>query len=214
MPKISAAQEEATRQRIVDAALRAFRQHGFHAATIQDVVRESGLSVGAIYSYFSGKDELLEVCCDMALAAELDLLAAEIAPARTVREKLEIGVRYWFDYLDRHDEAAFIVQAFAAAGSSPTIRAMLVRRRERLAAVGTMLLREGIARGELPSWLDVDAMARGFTALLDGIALQAMEEGDGFRRAIAERRATVFLELLYAAAEATQRPRAASTPTV
>lgn len=200
MPKISAQQEEATRQRIVEAGIRAFVDRGFHDATIADVVRESGLSVGAIYSYFSGKDELLEVCCDMALAAELDLLAADIAPARTVREKLDISIGHWFDYLDRHDEAAFIVQAFAAASTSPAIRGMLVRRRERLAAVGTMLLREGIAHGELPAWLDVDAMARGFTALLDGIALQAIEEGDGFRRAAAERRATVFLDVLYAAA--------------
>jgi AcrR family transcriptional regulator len=201
MPKVTAAHEEATRQRIIEAGLRAFQQHGFHAATIQDIVRESGLSVGAIYSYFSGKDELLVVCCDVAMQQELARLADVIGPAPTVRDKLRIGVAFWFDFaITRPDEATFIVQAFAAAPTQPAIRQMLLRRRERLNAVGQMLLREGIARGELPAWLDVDAMAGGFSALLDGILLQFVEEAETFRRAPAERRATVFLDLLYAAA--------------
>jgi AcrR family transcriptional regulator len=203
MPKVSAAHEEATRQRIIEAGLRSFQQHGFHAATIQDIVRESGLSVGAIYSYFSGKDELLAVCCEMAMEQELARLADQIGPAPTVRDKLRIAIAFWFDFaVMRPEEATFIVQAFAAAPTQPAIRQMLIRRREQLTAVGQMLLREGIARGELPTWLDVDAMARGFSGLLDGLLLQFVEEGDSFRRAPAERRATVFLDVLYAAAGA------------
>ncbi len=58
MPRISAAHEQQVRDRIVRAAIDVFAEKGYHRATIADVVRESGLSVGAIYTYFSGKDEL------------------------------------------------------------------------------------------------------------------------------------------------------------
>jgi hypothetical protein len=39
-------------------------------------------------------------------------------------------------------------------------------------------------------------MARGFTALLDGLVLQRVEEGDSYRRADMERRAFAFLDLV------------------
>ena len=39
-------------------------------------------------------------------------------------------------------------------------------------------------------------MARGFTALLDGLVLQCVEEGDSYRRADTERRALAFLDLV------------------
>ena len=65
MPRISAARASAQRERILDAALTCFAREGFHAATMQDIVAESGLSPGAIYGYFKGKTEVV-----MAIASE------------------------------------------------------------------------------------------------------------------------------------------------
>ena len=48
MPRISAARANEQRGRILDAALTCFAREGFHAATVQDIVEESGLSPGAI----------------------------------------------------------------------------------------------------------------------------------------------------------------------
>ena len=209
MPRVTAQHEEATRQRILEAALRAFERRGFHEATIQDVVRESGLSVGAIYTYFSGKEELLLAACENVIRTELEALAVLLADAPTARQKLEIAVRFWFEVLDRRpDPAVLMSQAWGSATQQPAIRAMLVRRREQLVAVGVMLIREGIQRGELPDRVDVDGLARGFSAMLDGLMLQRLEEGDAYRRAAAERRAMTFVELLFAAAAADAAPAA------
>jgi hypothetical protein len=82
---------------------------------------------------------------------------------------------------------------------------MLVRRRERLFGAAQLLLREGIARGELPAWLDVDGLARGFMALLDGLLLQRIEAGDGYRPEESIRRATAVLDVVLASASA-ERP--------
>ena len=46
---------------IFDTTLRISNKKGFQAMTMRDLSRESGLSMGALYSYFSSKEELLEM---------------------------------------------------------------------------------------------------------------------------------------------------------
>lgn len=49
---------EATRARIVETAARAFAQHGFEGASLNELIAASGLSKGAFYFHFASKDEL------------------------------------------------------------------------------------------------------------------------------------------------------------
>jgi AcrR family transcriptional regulator len=46
------------KQEILDAALRCFTRAGYSRTAIEDVVRESGASVGSIYHHFGGKEQL------------------------------------------------------------------------------------------------------------------------------------------------------------
>jgi AcrR family transcriptional regulator len=46
------------RRRLLDAAMEVFTRDGFHAATLDDVAAEAGLTKGAVYSNFTGKREL------------------------------------------------------------------------------------------------------------------------------------------------------------
>jgi AcrR family transcriptional regulator len=208
MPKVSAAHEQEVRDRIVSAAIHVFADKGYRGATMADVVRESGLSVGAIYTYFSGKDELFVESCALISDRGLGELATRLAGGRSTAERLATAVDFFFESVDAHDGApgqVALVSAWAEANEEPGVRAMLVRRREQLVGVGQVLIREGIARGELPAWIDVDALARAYTALLDGLVLQRIEAGEAFRREDGIRRARVVLELLLAAA-ASPRP--------
>jgi AcrR family transcriptional regulator len=50
--------EEVRRKEILDAALQCFSTKGYHDTRVDDVVRESGLTKGAIYWYYKGKREL------------------------------------------------------------------------------------------------------------------------------------------------------------
>jgi AcrR family transcriptional regulator len=213
MPRVTAAHGEHIRRRIAESTLRVLAEVGLNAFTIQDVVRDSGLSVGAIYTWFSGKDELLAAACELAIEQELAALAAELADAPTARAKFELGIRYWFDYLERDQtDVRLTLQMWAAATTHTVIRDMLIRRRERFQGVAMLLLNEAVARGELRPRSDLDEVARGFQGLLDGQVVQRIEEGDGWRRARAERRATAFLELLLSSAGAASPPAAREGP--
>jgi AcrR family transcriptional regulator len=202
LPRISAAHEQEVRDRILEAAARVFAEKGYHSSTIADVVRESGLSVGAIYTYFSGKDELIRLTCDQLAARGLDELAARLATAKTTAERLSIAVRLYVETIDEYDGApgqVTLVQAWAEADREPGVREMLAARRERLVGAGRFILAQGVATGELPSWLDVDSVTRGFLAMLDGLLLQRVEAGGTFRAPDLERRAMAMLEILIAA---------------
>lgn len=49
---------QATRAQLVEVATRLFAQHGYDATSIQAVLAESGVSRGALYHHFPGKDAL------------------------------------------------------------------------------------------------------------------------------------------------------------
>jgi len=46
------------RQQILSAAMNCFLAKGYHRATMDDIVAESGLSKGTLYWYFKSKKEL------------------------------------------------------------------------------------------------------------------------------------------------------------
>lgn len=59
MPRVSQERLDARRRQILDAAARCFARNGFHATSMQDVLKEADLSAGAVYRYFAGKEELI-----------------------------------------------------------------------------------------------------------------------------------------------------------
>ena len=52
------ARRQDSRQRLVQTALRLFASRGYYHTSIADIVRESGCTRGALYHYFSSKEEL------------------------------------------------------------------------------------------------------------------------------------------------------------
>lgn len=59
MARVSQEHLDARRRQILDGAAVCFARNGFHATSMQDVLKEVNLSAGAVYRYFSGKDELI-----------------------------------------------------------------------------------------------------------------------------------------------------------
>lgn len=210
MPRVTPAHGQEVRDRIVSAALHVFGERGFHRATIQDVVDECGLSVGAIYTYFKGKEDLFLATCDLVSGRGLGELANRLADGRTVAERLAIAVGFYFDSAEDTEagpgNADLLVQAWAQADAEPAAREMLRRRREQLVMAGTFLLEEGIGRGELPRWMDASSTASAYVALLDGMLLVRAEQGDAFRRDSAERQAREVLSLILAGVASAVRP--------
>ena len=51
---------DATKQRIVEAALRLFEERGYERTTMRAVAAEAGVSLGSAYYYFDSKEHLVQ----------------------------------------------------------------------------------------------------------------------------------------------------------
>ncbi len=95
MPKTSAAAKETRRTQILDAAVRCFARTGYYATTIEDVVRETDLSRGALYLYFPSKEALYLAIserwnCGMEAAIKARL-TPDLTPAAILRALIEVN---------------------------------------------------------------------------------------------------------------------------
>src|SRR4029077_15201696 len=154
---------------------------------MQDVVRASGLSVGAIYTYFKSKDELFLACCDLTAADVATTIAERLTHGRSTAERLSLAVGFFLDTLDADASGLHVtsdlVYAWAETDQEPAVREMLVRRREQIVTIARMLLSEGAAAREIPAWADIEALAVAYGAMLDGLSLVRIEAGARYRRA-------------------------------
>jgi TetR/AcrR family transcriptional regulator, transcriptional repressor for nem operon len=67
--KVSREKVAENRRAIVEAAGRLFRQRGFDAVTVADVMKAAGLTHGAFYGYFASKEELVAAALAAAMAS-------------------------------------------------------------------------------------------------------------------------------------------------
>src|SRR5271154_2755041 len=59
MPRITDERREARREQILEAARACLQEHGLEAVSMEMIVARSGLSTGAVYGYFKGKDQII-----------------------------------------------------------------------------------------------------------------------------------------------------------
>jgi AcrR family transcriptional regulator len=78
-----------TRERILDAALTLFRRKGFDGATMRDVARTAGLSLGAAYYYFESKEALVLAYYQRVQDQHEQLVAAALADVPRLEDRLE-----------------------------------------------------------------------------------------------------------------------------
>lgn len=125
MPRVSDAYRQARRDEIAAATLRVLRRRGLHDLTMADIIEESGLSAGSVYSHFARKDELVELVATRVIGSRVDLLNAPDEPTRSPDEV----VRWWLSGLE-DDAAPFatIVQIWGEASSDPAMREIVRRR--------------------------------------------------------------------------------------
>ena len=170
----SRAPAEVRRAQILEAALECFATRGYHTATMDDLVRTSGLSKGTLYWHFSSKEEVFLALFDRFVEEFFDVWSQLETEGRssleTVRTLGEIFVdRLVSDPIPLGAWAEFLLQPKARQRYA----SMLRQSRERLAA----LMRRGIERGEIRD-LDPEGIAVALTAAIEGTMLQAMVDPD------------------------------------
>ena len=90
----------ATRQRILDAALALFAEHGYERASVRMIAEAADVAQGLLYSHFDGKHGLLHAIFEESMADVRESFA--MADAAPRGEKLERLIRGSFEVLERN----------------------------------------------------------------------------------------------------------------
>ncbi|HPK53359.1 MAG TPA: TetR/AcrR family transcriptional regulator [Smithellaceae bacterium] len=79
--------------KIFDATLEISNKKGFRAMSIRDLSGKSGLSTGALYSYFSSKDELLHLIQMQGREIANKVLRDQLAEVKGARKKMQRAIQ-------------------------------------------------------------------------------------------------------------------------
>jgi AcrR family transcriptional regulator len=96
-PKLTR-KSEATRARILEAALRVFRERGFELTTMREIAAEAGMAVGAAYYYFDSKDALVMAFYEQSQEQMAPALERILASCRTFESRLRGIIGHKFEY--------------------------------------------------------------------------------------------------------------------
>ncbi len=78
---------------IFNATLKLSNVKGFQAMSVRDLSRETGLSMGALYSYFTGKEELLGMIQNQGRRLTSRILLQQVEREPEVRKRLQAAIR-------------------------------------------------------------------------------------------------------------------------
>jgi AcrR family transcriptional regulator len=93
---------QATRERILDAALGVFSEKGFHVATMDEVADRAGVGKGTLYRYFANKEALFNELVRQRLE-ELETKARTILDGQDdVLTMITKYVRVYFEFFDQN----------------------------------------------------------------------------------------------------------------
>ena len=81
--------KEERSQQIIEAALKVFAEQGFHQATMDEIAEEAGLSKGALYWYFKGKDKIISTLLQWFFEREYSKLSEWIEAGASPRVILD-----------------------------------------------------------------------------------------------------------------------------
>jgi len=174
VPKVSQEYLDGRRSEILDAAILCFARDGFHRTTMKDIVRESGLSPGAIYNYFQSKEEIIAAIALRRQAKERQLVLEAIAngPAAGALQRVRDAFLEELDDPKERRRRRVSVQLWAEAQRSPEVGKIVRRSFEEPRGLLSQVLREAQKQGAIEDWADPDAIARFLIAAFHGLVLQ------------------------------------------
>ena len=170
---------EVRREQMIRAALEVIHERGFPDTRIADVAQRAGVSPALVIYYFGTKDSLLTEAMRFSEDAFYELGARKMGAVDTARERLEAIVALtclpsgdagvgdsWTLWLD----------LWAQAARHPAVARVREEFDEHWRETLRAIVKEGQTSGEFGA-IDADDFAVGFSALLDGLAVQiALED--------------------------------------
>jgi TetR/AcrR family transcriptional regulator, transcriptional repressor of aconitase len=177
---------DARRRQILDAARRSFVRNGFHATSMQDLLREANLSAGAVYRYFKSKDEIIAAIGFANVAAFTRAVeeVVQVDDPPPLDEALGLLLAALERLDEEQDQAKITLQAWSEALRSPALAARVEEGWAELTSSLAGLVETYQHRGDISTDVPADRIARMLVGLLHGFVVRQAVLGDGDAEAL------------------------------
>jgi AcrR family transcriptional regulator len=176
VPRVSEDHLTARREQILAAARTCFLRNGLHSTSMQDLIREAGLSIGAVYRYFRSKNEIISAIAEQ-VAGGLATHWRDIAdrdPDLPLADAMVEMLELVDEQVGPEGNFPLAVQIWAESQLDPAIGDIVRARYGAMREVFLILAERAAKRGELAPGSDPAAVATSLFSLIPGYALQRM----------------------------------------
>ena len=125
---------EATRRKLLDAALRIFARDGFEAARLEDIAKESGHTRGAFYANFDTKEDLFFALLEQQASEKLEKLRLRLEQHTTVPERLRTLREFYLNRATDRQNMLLTLEFKLFALRHPKLRARMAAAHRRIRA--------------------------------------------------------------------------------
>ncbi|GAA4714116.1 TetR/AcrR family transcriptional regulator [Phytohabitans rumicis] len=154
---------------MLDAAVRVFSRRGFHAASMDEIADDAGISKPMVYAYLGTKEELFVACLHREGTRLMEAIAEAVAPDLTPDGQLWSGLRAFFRFVGAHRDGWGVL--YRQARAQQPFADNLAEMRERMVrVVGVMLAQALAAEGREIRDTDLEVMAYALVGASESLA--------------------------------------------
>ncbi|MBY0124019.1 TetR/AcrR family transcriptional regulator [Bacillus sp. S/N-304-OC-R1] len=140
-------------RQIIDAAVIAIAENGYHQAQVSKIAKQAGVADGTIYLYFKNKEDILISLFQEKMGYFVEKFEEKIAGKETAAEKLLVLVETHFNMLSEDRHLAIVTQ-LELRQSNKELRHKINEGLKGVLSLVEKILIEGKESGEFSSDLD------------------------------------------------------------
>src|SRR5687768_14214685 len=197
--------DRATRQHILQVALRHFADRGYAGTSVQDIVDQAKVAKPMLYYYFESKAGLYQALIDNAHDERFRIVSEAAEAGEGLKEKLTAILVALFGFIQKHREVVRLAfaSAFAAPGEMPE-QLCYKEKCQRNFEFFHELMKEGIAKGELDDRFDSRDLTIAWYGLMNIYAMgQVLQPEISY----SERTARSVVDLFFNGADARRKKK-------
>ncbi|WP_066307997.1 TetR/AcrR family transcriptional regulator [Bacillus sp. FJAT-29814] len=174
MPVVSDDYKKNKKALILKSAFECFAEKGFQVATMEDIVKHSNISKGAIYNYFSSKDEIYIELMNQRTSESINKLKDELGRFTTSHEKLEHLFNTYSDVNKTSDYVNMTkvhIEFWLYSTRKDELRTIMISRFNMYKDLFKTIIDEGIKNGEFSKKTNSEELSLIFWGVMDGSSL-------------------------------------------
>lgn len=156
------------KREIVKAATECFAEKGFHSTSMQDVCRMAGMSPGALYRYFSSKEDIIIAIIEeeQRLNEEFSL---EVSQSGNLLGSVTEAIDYVIEQNKKPGYAKMSAEVYAEILRNEAAKELAKDSHSKVHTVLTDVIQQSVEKGEVDDSWDVEALSEVLLMMIDAV---------------------------------------------